>query len=84
MTSGALATTASSSSVSSPALTLLYCSVSSVHSSNRPVDPSVQWNECHFSSLGAVSHSCCETRGAMTSLSTATLCKPAISQLVVK
>lgn len=59
MTSGSLAV-ASSSSVSSPALTWLYSSVSSVHSSTRPVDPSLQWNPCSFSSLGVVSHSCSE------------------------
>lgn len=83
MTSGAL-TAASSSSVSSPALTLLYSSISTVHSSTRPVDPSRQWNECIFSSLGVVSHSCSETRGTTSSLSSATLCKPAISQLSVQ
>lgn len=83
MTSGSPAA-ASSSSISSPALTLLYSSVSSVHSSTRPVDPSLQWNECSFSSLGVVSHSCSETRSTTTSLSSATLCKPAISQLSVQ
>lgn len=42
------------------------------------MDPPLEWNKCSFSSLGR-----CETWCTMTSLNFTTLCKPAISQLVV-